>query len=136
MGSEPGWRISLSTDSSYFTEKYPSDQEDECNPSYPKYSVDERMNLSETHSVYIRYRIAGGKMKWKETDTGEEELYKQWPGIELIEGDWNTDYNNIAPCEWTNSDSDYVRYGGTSRHIPKPSTCMKQRATGWTDVNN
>ena len=89
----------MSTDSSYFTENEPSDdQEDERNLDYPKYSVDEFMNLRQTHQVYIRYRIAGGKMKWKETDTGKEELYKQWPGIELIDGEWCEDYNNIAPC--------------------------------------
>ena len=56
FGSEPGWRISLSTDSSYFTEEFPDDQEDERNLDernldYPKYSVDEFMNLRQTHSV-------------------------------------------------------------------------------------
>ena len=135
IGSEPGWRKSLSTDSSYFTEEWPDDQEDERNLEernldYPKYSVDEFMNLRQTHSVYIRYRIAGGKMKWKETDTGDEELYKQWPGIELIDGEWCDDYNNIAPCEWTNSNPDYVRWYQSTH--PKPID-VREATRNWLD---
>ena len=135
LGSEPGWRKSLSTDSSYFTEEFPDDQEDERNLDernldYPKYSVDEFMNLRQTHSVYIRYRIAGGKMKWKETDTGEEELYKQWPGIELIDGEWCDDYNNIAPCEWTNSNPDYVRWYQSTH--PRPID-VREAMRNWLD---
>ena len=103
---------------------------EERNQHYPKYSVDEFTNLRQTHSVYIRYRIAGGKMKWKETDTGEEELCKQWPGIELIEGDWITDYNNIAPCEWTNSDSDYVLWYQSTH--PKAIN-VREATRNWLD---
>ena len=60
--------------------------------------------------TYIRYRIAGGRMKFNESDTGSEEHYAQFPGIEFDEiGDWNQDYNNIAPCEWTMQHSEYIR---------------------------
>ena len=39
------------------------------NEDYPNYSVDEFENSEDTMSVYIRNRIAGGKMKF-ESDTG------------------------------------------------------------------
>ena len=76
------------------------------------------MSLGETNIVYIRYRITGGKMKLNEKDTGAEEHYKQWSGIELIEGDWGTDYNNLAPCELTNINPDYVQWYQSTH--PKP----------------
>ena len=100
LGSEPDWRHSSSYGSS--RDSYPGDDY-----FIGKYYVDEFMNLGETNSLYIRYRIAGGKMKMRENDTGAEAHYKQWPGIELIEGNWGTDYNNLAPCKWMNSDPAY-----------------------------
>ena len=46
-------------------------------------------------SVYIKYRIAGGKMKLHESDIGTEHFYDQFPGIELAElRDWHLVYNN------------------------------------------
>jgi hypothetical protein len=35
--------------------------------------------------VYVRYRIAGGRMKFKESDTGNELYYARFPGIEFDE---------------------------------------------------
>ena len=41
-------------------------------------------------------------MKFKESDTGNEYHYNQFPGIEFIPyGVWTEDRNNIPPCEWT-----------------------------------
>ena len=39
-------------------------------------------------------------MKYKESDTGNELRYAQFPGIEFNEvGVWTEDHNNIPPCE-------------------------------------
>ena len=72
------------------------------NSGYPKFSIDEFEDHDDYTKTYIRYRIAGGRMKFNESDTGSEEHYARFPGIEFDEiGDWNQDYNNIAPCEWS-----------------------------------
>ena len=55
----------------------------ERNEYYPKYFVDEFENLDDAMIVYIRYRIAGGKMKFRESDTGAEDHYAQSPELEL-----------------------------------------------------
>jgi len=52
--------------------------------------------------VYVQYRIAGGLMKFNESDTGNEYHYAQFPGIVLLPyGVWSEDYNNIPPSEQT-----------------------------------
>ena len=71
------------------------------NEYYPKYFIDE---FEDPHylDVYVQYRIAGGLMKFNESNTGNEYHYAQFPGIEFIPyGVWGEDYNNIPPCEWT-----------------------------------
>ena len=92
----------------------PADNEpipSERNEHYPKYFVKEFENLDDFMTVYIRYRIAGGRMKFKEFDTGKEHYFTQFPGIELEEiGEWDLDYNNIAPCEWTMSNAKYTEW--------------------------
>ena len=55
----------------------------ERNEYYPKYFVDEFENLHDVMRLYIRYRIAGGKMKYNESDNGTEHHYDQFLGIEL-----------------------------------------------------
>jgi len=103
----------------------------ERNEGYPKYFVDEFENLDDTMTVYIRYRIAGGKMKYREDDTGAEDHYKQWPGIQLEEnGDWCKDFNNIAPCEWTIGSPDYNEWY-LSTH-PKPVD-IQEATRYWLD---
>ncbi len=48
--------------------------------------------------MYVQYRIAGGLMKFEESDTGNEYHYAQFPGIVLLPyGVWSEDYNNIPP---------------------------------------
>ena len=64
----------------------PADNEpikNERNEGYPNYSIDEFENLGDSMITYVRYRIAGGRMKFKESDTGTEHYYAQFPGIEL-----------------------------------------------------
>ena len=61
--------------------------------------------------TYVRYRIAGGRMKFRESDTDTEHYYTQFPGIELEDiGDWYKDYNNMPSCEWTMSNSEYTEW--------------------------
>ena len=99
------------------------------NEDHPKYSVDEFENPRETMSVYIGYRIAGGKMKLHESDTGTEHYYDQFPGIELEEiGEWHLDYNNIAHCEWTMCNKEYAEWY-LSTH-PKPVD-MREATRYW-----
>ena len=85
----------------------PADYEpipNERNEHYPKYFSDEFEDLDDYMKTYVRYRIAGGRMKFKEADTGSEQHYTRFPGIELDEmEDWFEDRNNVAPCEWTMS---------------------------------
>ena len=53
----------------------PADNEpipNERNEYYLKYFVDEFENLGDLMTVYVRYRIAGGRMKFKESDTGTD----------------------------------------------------------------
>ena len=62
-------------------------------------------------TVYVRYRIAGGRLKFKESDTGKEHHYTQFPGIELEEfGEWHLDRNNIAPFEWIMCNKEYAEW--------------------------
>jgi hypothetical protein len=101
------------------------------NEGYPKYCVDEFENLSDYMRVYVRYRIAGGKMKFRESDIGAEAHYEAWPGIELQHsGEWSQDFNNIAPCEWTMSHKEYAKWY-LSTH-PKPVD-VKQATRYWLD---
>ena len=72
------------------------------NEGYPKYFIDEFEDTKDNLSVYVRYRIAGVLMKLKESHTGNEYCFAQFPGIEFISyGEWTEDGNNIPPCEWT-----------------------------------
>jgi hypothetical protein len=72
----------------------------ERNEGFPKYCIDEFDDLKDHMKAYVRYRIAGGRMKLKESDTGNEQHYTRFPGIELEEiGNWCEDRNNIAPYE-------------------------------------
>ena len=82
----------------------------ERNEYYPKHSIDEFEDLDDYMKAYVRYRIADGRMKFKESDTGSEQHYTRFPGmIELEEiGNWYENRNNIAPCEWTLSDKEYI----------------------------
>ena len=50
------------------------------NEYYPKYFIDEFEDLEDTMKVYVKYRIAGGRMTFKESDTGNEYYYAQFPG--------------------------------------------------------
>ena len=92
----------------------PADREpipNERNVYYPKYCIDEFEDLEDSMKVYVRYRIVGGRMKFKESDTGNnEQHYAEFPRIEFDEvGDWSEDRNNIAPCEWTMSEKEYIK---------------------------
>ena len=50
-------------------------------------------------------------MKFHESDTGTEDYYAQFPGLELEDiGEWHLDYNNIAPCEWTMRNKEYAEW--------------------------
>ena len=70
-------------------------------------------------------------MKKKESDTGNELYYAQFPGIEFIPyGVWTEDRNNIPPCEWTMSDKEY-REWFYSVH-PKPVD-VRQATRYWLD---
>jgi hypothetical protein len=89
----------------------PADREpipNERNAYYPKFWIDEFEDLEDYMKAYIRYRIAGGRMKFKKSDTGNELHYARFPGIELDKvGDWSEDRNNIPPCDWTMSEKKY-----------------------------
>ncbi len=81
------------------------------NEGYPKFCIDEFEDLEDYMKVYVRYRIAGGRMKFKESDTGNELRYAQFPGIEFDEvGEWSEDRNNIPQCEWTFDNREYRKW--------------------------
>ena len=66
----------------------------ERNEGYPKYSIDEFEDLEDTMKAYVRYRITGGRMKFRESDTSSEQHYTRFPGIELDEiGNWCEDHH-------------------------------------------
>ena len=112
----------------------PADHEpipNERNEGYPKFCIDEFEDTEDYLGVYVRYRIAGGRMKFKESDTGNELRYTQFPGIELHPvGVWTEDRNNIPPCEWTMSSKEY-REWFYSVH-PKPVD-VRQATRYWLD---
>ena len=97
----------------------PADYEpipNERNEGFPKYCIDE---FDDYMKVYVRYRIAGSRMKFKESDTGTELHYARFPGIELEEvGDWYEDRNSVAPCEWTMKEKTYIEWFHSTH--PKP----------------
>ena len=82
------------------------------NAYYPKFCiVDEFEDLEDYMSAYVRYRIARGRMNFKESATGNELHYARFPGIELKEvRDWCEDRNNVLPCEWTMCNAEYVKW--------------------------
>ena len=45
----------------------------EHNEYYPKYFIDEFEELDDYMKTYVGYQIAGGRMKFKESDTGSEQ---------------------------------------------------------------
>ena len=50
-------------------------------------------------------------MKFHESDTGTEDYYAQFQGLELEDiGELHLDYNNIAPCEWTMCNKEYAEW--------------------------
>ncbi len=101
------------------------------NSGYSKFSIDEFEDHDDYTKTYIRYRIAGGRMKFNESDTGSEEHYARFPGIEFDEiGDWNQDYNNIAPCEWSMRNSEYIKWF-VANH-PQPVD-IRQATRFWLD---
>ena len=70
-------------------------------------------------------------MKFKESDTGNELYYARFPGIEFDEvGDWSEDRNNIAPCEWTMSEKEYIKLFHSNH--PKPVD-IRQATRFWLD---
>ena len=76
---------------------------------HKKHVAEESENIDDPMVTYVRYRIAGGRMKFKESDTGREQYYTRFPGIELEEiGDWEQDYNNIAQFKWAMSNAKYI----------------------------
>ena len=92
----------------------PADYEpipNERNKHYPKYGIDEFEDLHDCMKTYFRYRIAVGRMKFKESDTGSEQYYTRFPGIELDEvGIWYENGNNVEPCEWLMSSNEYIKW--------------------------
>jgi hypothetical protein len=101
------------------------------NAYYPKFCIDEFENVEDTMRAYVRYRIACGRMKFIESDTGSEQHYTRFPGIELEEiGDWCNDFNNVAPCEWSMSSAKYIEWF-LSTH-PKPVD-VRQATRFWLD---
>ena len=57
----------------------PTDYEpipNERNEYYPKYFIDEFEDLDDYMKTYVRQRIAGGRMKFKESDTGSTPDYQ------------------------------------------------------------
>ena len=101
------------------------------NAYYPKFCIDEFEDVEDTMRAHVRYRIAGGRMKFIESDTGSEQHYTRFPGIELEKiGDWCDDFNNVAPCEWTMSSAKYIEWF-LSTH-PKPVD-VRQATRFWLD---
>ena len=91
------------------------------------------MDTEDYLGVYVRYRIAGGRMKLKEFHNGNELCYAQFPGIELSEvGVWTEDRNNIPPCEWTMISKENREWFTPSSQ--SQSTSAKQLDTGLIDV--
>ena len=91
--------------------------------------TDSNPMTNERNEYYPKYRIAGGRIKFNESDTGTEHHYAQFPGIELDEiGEWHLDYNKIAPCEWTMCNKEYAEWY-LSTH-PKPVD-MREATRHW-----
>jgi hypothetical protein len=66
-------------------------------------------------------------MKYKESDTGKEQYYTDFPGIKL-EG--SEDRNNIAPCKWTMCDPEYVKWLISTNPTPVD---VRQATRLWLD---
>ena len=102
----------------------------ERNEGYPKFCIDEFNDLHYL-DVYVQYRIAGGLMKFKESDTGNEYYYNQFPGIELITyGVWSEDYNNIPPSEQTMC---YNQYREWFYSVHPAAVDVRQAMRFWLD---
>ena len=111
----------------------PADHEpipNERKEGFLKFCIDEFEDLEDYMKVYAQYRIAGGRMKFK-SDIGNELYYARFPGIEFDEvGDWSEDRNNIAPCEWTMSEKEYVEWFHSNH--PRPVD-IRQATRFWLD---
>ena len=110
-----------------------ADHEPIPNARYPKYCIDEFEDLEEYMKAYVRYRIAGSRMKFNESDTGSEQHYSRFPGIELDEiGEWAEDRNNVAPCEYLFNVRQGIRQvvplypSKASRHPPSNTILVEQ----------
>ena len=77
-------------------------------------------HFHENHQ-YIMYREDGGRRRCVLTDTGDELVYSQWqPGLQLEEGNWREDYNNIRPSQSSIRDEAYQEWYETTH--PRPYT--------------
>jgi uncharacterized protein len=83
-----------------------------------------------TVNMYRDYRRNGGKMKFYPEDDGSEYYYSTYGNVQFEEGDWQCDYNNIAPCHWT-AGCDPYRVWYLSTH-PKPID-IKEAKRNWQD---
>ena len=107
-------------------------------PSPSEYKSDtvSTTDISDNHlncnrfSAYARYRLAGGRMKYRPVDIGTEDYYARWPTIIFEDGDWSNDFNNLAPSEHCAGAPNYVEWY-RSVH-PKPTT-IRESIRNWLD---
>ena len=96
---------------------------------YPEWFINKDVPESQYRS-YARYRLAGGRMKYRPEDTGTEEYHNQWPTIALEEGQWCEDYNKLAPCEHSARIDEYIEWYTSTN--PKP-TIVREAIRNWLD---
>jgi hypothetical protein len=131
--SESGFTFDFRPDTS--SEGYnPKDHEPLPSPprneEYPKYFIDE-YNDPHYLDVYVQYRIAGGLMKFEESDTGNEYHYNQFPGIKFLPyGEWKENYNNIPPSEQTMC---YEQYRKWFYSVHPAAVDVRQAMRFWID---
>jgi hypothetical protein len=80
--------------------------------------------------VYNMYRSNGGRMKFFPEDDGTEEYYRPWFNVQFEEGNWEEEYNNSEPCNWTSIRNLYMAWY-LSTH-PKPIDLIEARHN-WID---
>ena len=81
--------------------------------------------------VYNMYRSNGGKRKFFPEDDGTEEYYRPWSNVQFEEGNWEEDYNNIEPCNWTSVRNPYMAWY-LSTHT-KPIDLTEIKRNNWID---
>ena len=70
-------------------------------------------------------------MKFNEEDTGDENHYRQFPGIEFVPyGNWKEDFNNIPPHEWTMCYEQYREWFYSVHPVPVD---IRQAMRYWLD---